>query len=110
MTALVLALSITSANAFQRTKVRENCKNYDSLRQPFFGETHLHTGLSFDASIRFVPTTHKDAYRFDKGGWVRGVGPNGFASRIYQQDRPLDFAAVTDHSEKWAYARAWILA
>jgi hypothetical protein len=27
------------------------------------------------------------------------VGPNGFPTRTYTQDRPLDFAAVTDHSE-----------
>src|SRR5262245_39069726 len=41
------------AGAFQRTEVREPCASHDPLRQPFFGETHLHTGLSFDASIRF---------------------------------------------------------
>jgi len=99
--ALVLALVATSAGAFQRTEVREDCKNSDPLRQPFFGETHLHTGLSFDASIRFVPTTPKDAYRFAKGGRVRGVGANGFENRVYTQDRPLDFAAVTDHSEQF---------
>lgn len=99
--ALALALAATSAAAFERTEVREDCKNFDPLRQPFFGETHLHTGLSFDASIRFVPTTPKDAYRFAKGGRVKGVGPNGFDTRIYKQDRPLDFAAVTDHSEQF---------
>lgn len=99
--AVVLSLAAGTAFAFQRTETREPCKNYDALRQPFFGETHLHTGLSFDASIRFVPTTPKDAYRFAQGGRVRGVGPNGFRTRIYQQDRPLDFAAVTDHSEQF---------
>jgi len=99
--AVALTLATAPAAAFQRTEVRDDCKNSDPLRQPFFGETHLHTGLSFDASIRFVPTTPKDAYRFAKGGKVRCVGPNGFETRIYQQDRPLDFAAVTDHSEQF---------
>src|SRR5215471_2583318 len=87
------------ATAFERTEAREPCASFDPLRQPFFGETHLHTGLSFDASIRFVHPQPRDAYRFAKGGSVVGVGPNGFPDRIYTQDRPLDFAAVTDHSE-----------
>ncbi len=99
--AVVAALLITTsrATAFQRTEVREPCASYDPLRQPFFGETHLHTGLSFDASIRFVPVTPAEAYGFAKGGSVAGAGPNGFPTRTYTQDRPLDFAAVTDHSE-----------
>src|SRR5262245_23130868 len=87
------------ATAFERTEAREPCASYDPLRQPFFGETHLHTGLSFDASFRFVRPLPRDAYRFAKGGSVVGVGPDGFPTRIYTQDRPLDFAAVTDHSE-----------
>lgn len=94
-----LLFGLPDASAFERTEQREPCKNYDALRQPFFGETHLHTALSFDASIRFVPPMPHDAYRFAKGGSVRGVGPNGFKNRTYYQDRPLDFAAVTDHSE-----------
>lgn len=99
--AWVLALTAISAGAFERTEVREDCRNHDKLRQPFFGETHLHTGLSFDASFRFVPTRPRDAYRFAKGGSVDGVGPNGFEIRTYKPDRPLDFAAVTDHSEQF---------
>ena len=39
---------------FERTENRERCDHYDPNRLPFFGTTHLHTGLSFDASIRFV--------------------------------------------------------
>jgi hypothetical protein len=97
LAAVLLAASL--AVAFERTEVREPCAHYDPLRQPFFGETHLHTGLSFDASIRFVQPGPRDAYRFAKGGSVVGVGPNGFPDRVYVQDRPLDFAAVTDHSE-----------
>src|SRR5713226_3755407 len=95
----VLLMTASLAVAFQRTEDRQPCASYDPLRQPFFGETHLHTGLSFDASIRFVRPTPRDAYRFAKGGSVVGTDPNGFPTRIYTQDRPLDFAAVTDHSE-----------
>ncbi|MGR8934025.1 MAG: DUF3604 domain-containing protein [Gammaproteobacteria bacterium] len=35
---------------------RPRCKHYNPNRKPFFGETHLHTGLSFDASLRYVNT------------------------------------------------------
>ena len=56
---------------FEVTEVRERCDNYDPNRQPFFGTTHLHTGLSFDASIRFVEyvsgNNPRGAYRFAKG-------------------------------------------
>ena len=64
--AVVAAALLTTslAVAFQRTEVREPCASYDPLRQPFFGETHLHTGLSFDASIRFVRLQPRDAYLF----------------------------------------------
>ena len=73
----------------------------DPLRQPLFGQTHLHTGMSHDASTRFVPTTPRQAYAFAKGeesiGWVN---ENGFIEENQITiDRPLDWGAVTDHSE-----------
>src|SRR5262245_57472728 len=42
------------APPFEITEDRPRCANYDPNRQALFGTTHLHTGLSFDASIRFV--------------------------------------------------------
>lgn len=39
---------------FEITEDRPRCNNYSPQRQALFGTTHLHTGLSFDASIRFV--------------------------------------------------------
>ena len=35
---------------FARTEQRAPCRDHDPLRRPFFGETHAHTGYSFDAS------------------------------------------------------------
>ena len=35
--------------------------------RPLFGETHLHTALSFDAGIIGARTGPEDAYRFAKG-------------------------------------------
>src|SRR5437867_2426388 len=60
-----------AAVPFEITEVRERCDHYDPNRLPFFGTTHLHTGLSFDASIRFVDyasgNNPRGAYRFAKG-------------------------------------------
>ncbi|TCK09589.1 uncharacterized protein DUF3604 [Marinobacterium mangrovicola] len=63
------------------------------LKEAYFGETHVHTGVSMDAFIAGNRLTPDDAYRFAKG---EEIMVNGSLHRI---KRPLDFAAVTDHSE-----------
>ena len=56
---------------FEITEDRPRCKSYNPKRQALFGTTHLHTGLSFDASIRFVDYASgndpRGAYRFAQG-------------------------------------------
>ncbi|MEJ8570275.1 DUF3604 domain-containing protein [Microbaculum marinum] len=88
---------------FKQTETRESCDSYDSLKQPFFGELHLHTSYSFDAYTLSVRNDPNAAYEFAKGGEIklpaasaRGGGPQ---TRTAQLRRPIDFAAVTDHSE-----------
>lgn len=63
-------------------------------RRAWFGETHVHTGYSVDASILNVTSTPDDAYRYAKGEEIQGIGE----LRI-QSSRPIDFMAVTDHAE-----------
>lgn len=86
---------------FERTEDREDCQSYEENKQPFFGVTHLHTGLSFDASLRFVPSRPRDAYAFAKGeAPLPGVNAHGLEDpKMYENDRPIDWGAVTDHSE-----------
>ncbi len=60
----------------------------------FFGDLHLHTAFSFDAYLFKTTANPDDAYGFAQGKPLKG--PNGGVSTI---DRPLDFLAVTDHSE-----------
>ena len=88
---------------FERTEQRAACDSYDSLKQPFFGETHLHTSYSFDAYTTSNRNNPDAAYAFAKGGTVELPGPNAMAgvpqTRTAQLRTPLDFAAVTDHSE-----------
>src|SRR5581483_4999282 len=67
----------------------------------FYGDLHVHTRNSFDAYAFGTRTTPEDAYRFARGEPV-SLTPNdaeGRPTRVVQLERPLDFAAVTDHSE-----------
>ena len=60
----------------------------------FWGDTHLHTGLSMDAGL-FGNTTGLDtAYRFAKGEEV--MAASGQPVRLA---RPLDWLVLTEHSD-----------
>jgi hypothetical protein len=59
-----------------------------------WGDLHLHTAWSFDAFVFTTTATPDDAFNFAKGGALAHP-----AGGVYQLDRPLDFLAVTDHSE-----------
>lgn len=85
----------------ERPAVREPCADRNALRNPYFGDLHVHTRYSFDAASYGVRTGPDDAYRFAKGEPI-GLPPydaGGNPTRMVQLDRPLDFAAVTDHAE-----------
>ncbi|CAA0087620.1 Uncharacterised protein [Zhongshania aliphaticivorans] len=82
-------------------ELRQPCVNHKPLRQVFFGDTHVHTKYSLDASTQGTRTSPADAYRFARGAEI-GVQPwtaDGKPLRRLQLDRPLDFAVVTDHAE-----------
>ena len=77
------------AGVFTSAAALENPEN----RVLLFGETHLHTVLSFDAYIFGNRNTPDDAYRYAKGETL--THPAGFDMKLR---RPLDFQAVTDHA------------
>lgn len=60
----------------------------------YWGELHVHTAESFDASLFGNSLSVEDAYRFAKGEPLRSAG-----GEVMQLSRPLDFVAITDHSE-----------
>ena len=60
----------------------------------YFGDLHVHTSWSFDAFIYNTRTDPDDAYRYAKGQAI-----NDFLGEKIKLKRPLDFMAVTDHSE-----------
>ena len=61
---------------------------------PLWGDTHLHTAISFDAGAFGATLLPADAYRFAKGEEV--VSSTGLPVRL---SRPLDFLVVADHSD-----------
>ncbi len=83
------------------TEERAACADYDALRRPFFGDTHVHTAYSFDARGQDTRNTPREAYRFAKGEPM-GIQPydeNGNPTRTIKIDRPLDWTMVSDHAE-----------
>lgn len=63
-------------------------------KQVFWGDLHVHTAFSMDAYVVGNRRTPEDAYAFARG--APDKLPDGSTVRL---DRPLDFAAVTDHGE-----------
>lgn len=92
---------VSPRDGFARTEERLGCRDFDPLRKAFFGDTHVHTAISFDAWGQGTRGRPDDAYRFAKGEAI-GVQPydaSGEPLRRVRLSRPLDFAVVTDHAE-----------
>ena len=77
------------------------CLDRDPLGNPYFGELHVHTSLSFDAWAFDTRAGPDDAYAFARGRPLSlpPFDAEGHSDRELRIDRPLDFAAVTDHAE-----------
>jgi hypothetical protein len=77
------------------------CADLDELRQPFWGDTHIHTNLSLDANLQGTRTSPDDAYAFAQGEplALQPYNEDGTPTRMAQIDRPLDFVMLSDHAE-----------
>ena len=64
----------------------------------FWGETHLHTGMSMDAGAFGARLTPEDAYRF-----ARGEELTSSTGQLVKLSRPLDFLMVADHSDNMGF-------
>ena len=67
--------------------------------QVYWGETHVHTGLSLDAGLFGNTTGHETAYRLALGEEV--VSSTGQPVKL---SRPLDWLVITDHSDMMGIA------
>ena len=96
---LLLTLPSTAKESFERTEVREPCRDHQLTRQALFGDLHVHTSYSFDSYLSSQRRDPWDAYRYAKGGAIILPDANGDQTIEARIGRPLDFTAVTDHAE-----------
>lgn len=77
------------------------CDGYNALRNPYFGDLHVHTTYSLDANTQGTRLTPHDAYRYARGERldIQPYNSQGQSLRHSQLVRQLDFTAVTDHAE-----------
>jgi hypothetical protein len=76
-----------------------DCPGKNPLNNLYWGDLHSHTSYSFDAFIGANRSDPAAAYAFAKGQSsipIAAADPSTLNASI---DRPLDFNAVTDHSE-----------
>jgi len=64
----------------------------------YWGDTHLHTDLSFDAGAAGCRLGPSDAYRLAKGEEVTAS-----SGQRVKLSRPLDFLVVADHSDNMGF-------
>lgn len=64
------------------------------LKEAYFGDTHVHTGWSFDAGLDGATLTPTDAYRYATGEEV--TSNSGIKTKL---SRPYDWFMITDHSD-----------
>ena len=66
--------------------------------RPLWGDSHLHTGNSFDAGAFGNRLRPEDAYRFARGEEI--VSSTGIPVKL---SRPLDWLVVADHSDNMGF-------
>lgn len=90
--AALLAGAFSSAIAGPTVAEQKN-----PLRNPYFGEQHVHTSWSLDSFLAFGNNLAgpEEFYRYAVGQTVQH-GSGGFPVKI---GRPLDWAATTEHAE-----------
>lgn len=83
--------------AFKEPPAYSPYVNRDFPTRPYFGDTHLHTAISFDAGA-FARLGPRDAHRFARGEQVTSS-----SGQPVKLSRPLDFLVVTDHSDNMGF-------
>lgn len=96
---LTLCSTFVFAAGFERTEDRPPCADYDANKRPLFGDLHVHTSYSHDSYTSRQRNDPWDAYRFATGEAI--TLPNEFGEQTVtaRLQRPIDFAAITDHGE-----------
>ena len=90
---LIVGLCILGAYCFT-PPAAASCDRSSDDKELLWGDLHVHTSYSLDASVFGTLATPADAYRFAKGAPLTRTD----GSRV-RLERPLDFVAVTEHAE-----------
>jgi len=86
--------AVAPAPAAVLTSAAEAAVPVNPDREAYFGDLHLHTTNSFDAYVLMgTKTTPDQAYQFARGDTIDYLG------QAIRKREPLDFLAITDHSE-----------
>ena len=93
MRQLILGLRVLGACSFA-SSTSANCDRPSNDKTLLWGDLHVHTSYSLDASVFGTLATPADAYLFAKGEPLTRTDGS-----TVQLDRPLDFVAVTEHAE-----------
>jgi hypothetical protein len=78
----------------QSEKIETHTPGYNELRNPYFGQTHLHSGWSFDEAIYNVKLGPDNVYKHARGDKVKH--PAGYDVQL---KIPLDFMVDSEHGE-----------
>ena len=90
-------IKTTDTNVDSESKETEEqirTEGFNEFRNAYFGQTHQHTGWSFDEAIYNVKLGPDNSYRHARGEKVKH--PTGFDVQL---KLPLDFMVVSDHAE-----------
>jgi len=85
---------VVTEKDFEENKVYSPFAGRNYPDQVFFGDTHFHTNLSFDAGLVGTRLDVDAGFRFARGEKV--ISNTG---QPVQLIRPLDFLVITDHAE-----------
>ncbi|QBY02991.1 DUF3604 domain-containing protein [Thalassotalea sp. HSM 43] len=91
---LCLSQSVQAANKDENAKSFSPPANSDMPRNVYWGDSHLHTGLSLDAGLFGNTVGLDEAYRLAKGEEI--TSSTGLPVKLA---RPLDWLIVTDHTD-----------
>lgn len=93
----MLTLGILSSLSAQADEAP--CAVSSETKLPFFGDLHIHTRYSFDSFLSNQKNDPDGAYEYAKGEVITLPDAYGEQTVSAQIDRPIDFAAVTDHGQ-----------
>ena len=88
----------TLKDAFPARKAYSPYAGRNFPTRVFWGDTHLHTSASLDAGAFGTRLDYETAYRF-----ARGEELTASAGLQVKLSRPLDFLAITDHSDNMGF-------